>query len=628
MLFSIEPIYAQKLTDTLKEVKIKARLKERISNDERLNTYSPGQKIKAFDTITLQQYQYQSIANMLTQQVPVFVKSYGLNGLATLNFRGASAAQSQVYWNGIPLQNAALGMADVSLLPVSLIDKVSIVYGGSSALWGSGNVGGALVIENNIPIFDSNGSWTHSVSAVAGSYQQYQVGAKTVLSTRKWFFSANVSGQSAQNNFSYIDNGVEQRMAHSEMQSGVALLQAAYKADKHNTLSLSAWYQQYHREIPRALFEPVSAKNQRDESIRFLLDWNRKGERTTVYAKTAFTSDYMHYEDSLALQDSRNTTNQFYGEVGLRYRLNPNQQLMLFAPIQRAWMERHVMNDTKAQNKFALAGAYALGLFNNQLNLALNLRSEIINDISVLLPGANLSYAPLQWLTLRGNVQRSYRAPTLNELYYVPGGNDKLKPEQGWSEDAGYSIKTKPNKTVVFTHDVSYFNRVINDWIIWFGGSIWTPHNIATVHSHGVETENSLKWNIDKNWELQLGVNTAYVIATTQKSYIPNDGSIGKQIPYAPRYNGQLNAGITWKKLYFNYNHTYTGYRFITVDESQYILPYNTGNVQLLYKMDIAQMPIQLTAQCNNIWGARYTVVNARPMPGINFLLGLKATVR
>ena len=83
------------------------------------------------------------------------------------------------------------------------------------------------------------------------------------------------------------------------------------------------------------------------------------------------------------------------------------------------------------------------------------------------------------------------------------------------------------------------------------------------------------------NSAIHLGLNTAYVIATTQESYAPNDGSIGKQIPYAPRYNGQMNIGVTYKRLYVNYNHTYTGYRFYTIDESAWVEPYNTANVQL-----------------------------------------------
>ena len=155
LLFSFNEIIAQSKTDsTLREVKIHS--KHKISNDTRLNDYSPGQKVKTIDSATLQQYQMQSMANLLSQQVPVFVKSYGFNGLATLNFRGSSAAQSAVFWNGIPVQNAALGIADVSELPVSLMNRVNIVYGGSAALWGSGNVGGALLLENDAPVFDTS----------------------------------------------------------------------------------------------------------------------------------------------------------------------------------------------------------------------------------------------------------------------------------------------------------------------------------------------------------------------------------------------------------------------------------------------------------------------------------------
>ena len=138
---------------TLQEVKVRA--KRKVMNDVKTGQFAPGQKIQTIDSATLQQYQQQNIAELISQQLPVFVKSYGVNSLATLSFRGSSAAQSQVLWNGVPLQNAALGLADVSTLPVLLINKVNIVYGGSAALSGSGNVGGALLLENNAPVFDS-----------------------------------------------------------------------------------------------------------------------------------------------------------------------------------------------------------------------------------------------------------------------------------------------------------------------------------------------------------------------------------------------------------------------------------------------------------------------------------------
>jgi vitamin B12 transporter len=627
MLFSFCELKAQVIKDTLSEVKVKTRRRIKVSNDERINTYSPGQKVQTIDSITLQQYQFQSMANLLSQQVPVFVKSYGFNSLATLNFRGASAAQSQVYWNGIPIQNAASGVADVSLLPVSLLSKVNVVYGSSSALWGSGNVGGALLVETEHPGFDSTGNFEHAVSAVVGSYNQYQLGIKSGFKTRRFALGITAFGQTAENDFKYYDGKADQHTNNSKLQSGVVMLNGGYEVNDKNELSVTGWYQQYYREIPKALFEDVSVKNQRDESLRLLAEWKRTGRATNTYAKVAYLRDNMLYSDDTIKLKSQYSTNQLFAEVGVNHRFNSHHQLLAFIPMQASWIRRQLLNDVKTQNKAAIALAYAFNYFQEKLNVSLTARGEVVNDWHALLPGISASYQLTDWLKIRANVQRSFRAPTLNELYYVPGGNELLKPEEGWNEDAGYSIKLGSSKRLTLTHDFAVFNRVIDNWIVWFGGAIWTPHNIASVHSRGIETENKLNYKINKNWAAYVGANTSYVLATTLESYLPGDGSIGKQIPYTPRYNYQGNIGFSYKTLFVNYNHTYTGYRFVTIDESQYLLPYNTGNIHVLYSFVNSRVPLQFTAQCNNVWNAKYAVVNARPMPGVNWLIGVKATI-
>ncbi|HEY9178540.1 MAG TPA: TonB-dependent receptor [Flavipsychrobacter sp.] len=624
MLFSFAEAGAQ-VTDTLKEVKIKARrAKAKVANDERLNTYSPGQTIITIDSTTLEQYRFQTMANLLAQQVPVFVKSYGLNNVATLNFRGASAAQSQVYWNGIPVQNAALGIADVSLLPVELMNKVNVVYGSSSALWGSGNVGGALLIENDLPAFSDSVQFSQSASAVAGSFGHYRFGIKSALSEERFAFTVNLFGQSARNDFKYTDaNDSSRRMTNAELQSGVGLVQAAYKVDDRNVVTARAWYQQYYREIPPALFETVSLKNQRDETIRLMLDWKRTGTKTATYIKTAYIRDYVWYRDTMALVDSRNFTNQVYTEAGIDHRFNEHHKLLVFTPVHLSWIDRVTQGDRYSQNRYALAASYLFTGIDERLNLSLNGRGEMVNDLAFLLPGLNASYDVTNWLQLRGNVQRTYRVPTLNELYYSPGGNPNLKPEKGWNEDVGYTVSVKSGWMV--RHSLSAYNRVIDDWILWLGGAIWTPHNIARVHSRGLETENRFEYKMD-NVTIHIGANLSYTMATTTASYLPGDGSIGKQIPYTPLYNGQGNIGVSLKRLYVNYNHTYTGLRYITTDESFGIPSYSTGNLQLMYHLLLGGNRLQFTAQCNNLWNTQYQVVNARPMPGINWLVGLSFT--
>lgn len=614
------PLFSQS-DKALPEVKIKGRKKEKPTNEDKVNIFAPGQKILTIDSVVLQQYKFQTLANLLSQQTPAFVKSYGFNGLATLNFRGSSSAQSLVLWNGIPLQNAALGIADISTLPVALIDKVSILYGGSSALWGSGNVGGALLLENDLPIFDSNGRKDISVSLGAGSFSQYSGGARLAFGGKRWFISANGFLQSARNNYSYTDNSnTERKMANSHLRSTGLMLNAAYLLGEKNVLSISGWYQHYDREIPPALFEGFSVKNRQDQSSRLMLHWRKEKGTNTFYAKTSMIEDKLDFNDSSIALHSQNLSYQSYNELGWKKRLFGSHNLLVFIPLNYSWMK----TTGNSQLRTGLSAAYAMEYFKSKMNISVQASGQIIDQEAIFLPGINTSYSIFNWLTVRANVQRSFRAPALNELYFNPGGNPNLKPEQGWSQDAGYSVKTNPDSKVSLTHDVSVFNRDVKDWIIWFGGAIWTPHNIALVKSRGVETENMLRYKVGQA-TIHLGLNTAYVIATTQESYAPNDGSIGKQTPYAPRYNGQMNIGFTYKRLYVNYNHTYTGYRFYTIDESAWIEPYNTANLQLTYMLSLPkQKSIQLSFQANNIFNATYMVVSQRPMPGINFMAGAK----
>jgi vitamin B12 transporter len=617
-------VLAQTTSDTtLQEIKVSA--KHNVAADAKLNDFAPGQKVQTIDSITLQQYRQQNIADLLSQQVPVFIKSYGFNGLTTLSFRGSSVAQSQVYWNGVPIQNAALGVADISTLPVLFVNKVNIVYGGSAALWGSGNVGGALMLENDAPVFDS-GRRSLSVSGGAGSFNQYTGGLKGSLATKRWYVGGTVFAQNASNNFPYTTaSGVTANMPNDHLHSYAGMAEAAYKISERNIVKLTAWYQNYDRQIPPALFESGSSKEQKSNSLRLLADWKMQKQNSSWYAKSSLLKDDVRYTDDALMLRSDNTVYQYFQELGWKKRLGENSQLLLFSPVQLVWMTLPATNEVKQQNRVALAAAYDYKHFNDRLDIALNARAEVVNSQSILLPGASAYFALTHWLSIRVNGQRTYRVPTLNELYFDPGGNASLKPEQGWNEDAGYTLKLKKG-SFAFYHDVAVFNRDIKDWIVWLGGAIWTPHNIASVHSRGVETDNKITLESGK-WTFHIGLNTAYILSTTTASYILNDGSVGKQIPYAPRYNGRINAGVRIGNLSANYIHTYTGYRFITSDESEYLLPYQTGNIQVLFDTHLRHNPVQITAQVNNIWNEHYVFAALRPMPGINWLAGFRFTI-
>ncbi len=642
------PAWGQSREDTLKEVQIHAPGKD--STTDMRKSFAAGQQVQSIEKNYRELYQNQNLATLLAQQTPVFIKSYGINGMATLSIRGASSAQSSVLWNGVPILNPALGVADVSILSTGLFDNISLLYGSSSALYGSGNVGGALLLEQNDPSFVPNKQVRATFGG--GSFGRGDITFKAQYQEQRWRVGIRAFYQRALNNFSYLDEQQqERRLDNAKLEAGGALLSADYNLSKkagakEHVLSLQLWYQQYFREIPPALFEQSSVKQQKDVSYRSLLHWRKQTLRSHYYAKGSFNREDLRYKDGVVLPDNKNNVYQYYQELGWKYRLDavdkesPHEHyFLLYAPLQYAEARGENISNKESQFRPAFVAAYSYSAWHGRLKANAALRQEWVNGSAApLLPGAGADLALLTLgkkrsgvkLRLQANVQRTYRIPTLNELYYFPGGNRNLKPEQGWNTDAGYVLAYQYKDAAgsdlplfQLDHQVHAFNRNIHDWIYWLGGAIWTPYNIAEVHSRGLETDNTLNCQLGQ-WKLHVGMKYAYVLSTTITSYLPNDGSIGKQIPYAPRYNGQANLGFAFKGLFFNYNHTYTGYRFTTVDESQYLEPYQTGNLQAMYTFLKRVYSFRVSAQVQNIWNTDYEVVNARPMPRRYFLCSIQ----
>ena len=148
-------------TYTLKEIKI-------ISN--RLDNYSSGTKVQLIDSNIIAQYINNSLATLLLNESSIFIKSYGAGSLATTSFRGGNATHTAVLWNGFNLNSPSNGQLDLSIIPNTISNKVSIQFGGSSALWGSGAVGGTILLNNNIKF---NEGLTIVASLSAGSFDDY-----------------------------------------------------------------------------------------------------------------------------------------------------------------------------------------------------------------------------------------------------------------------------------------------------------------------------------------------------------------------------------------------------------------------------------------------------------------------
>lgn len=614
------PLLLQAQQDTLKAATIRAKQDQ----DIKMRSFAPGLQSVVIDSATLALQNVQNIATLLSQHLPTFVKQYSINGLATLNLRGASAAQSQVYWQGVPIQNPALGIADVAALPVLSLSKVNVVYGGAASLWGSGTVGGIVLLQQAQPLFDTPRVFIADILANYGSYSQMSLGFKAIIYGRKNYFNISVLHQQAKNDIAYKDDSSHSlRLPNASSSQQVITALYSRKLTACSKFTLSTWWQQYARAIPPAINEVWSTKEQNTQSVRIVADWDRVKLGQRQYIKSSLLYDNLNYSDPTVYIQSNSYSYQYYQEMGVKRSLGKGNEFLVFAPISFSWMLQPLTKSINNQTKLALALAMTQQMYGHKMQLSGTIRGEQVQDKLYALYGANVQYTPLNWLKCRANVQRTYRVPSLNELYYFPGGNTQLKPEIGWNIDAGYELMLHSNKWTM-AQTSSYYNRHINDWIIWLGGSIWTPRNIAQVYSRGLETSTRISYAYNTHWTLWGSMNTSYTLATTQKSNITNDGSIGKQIPYTPRYTGGLTLGLQHQNWVLQYQHSYTGYRFIVADESAFLLPYNVGNIQLSYINKINAHPITINALLQNVWNQSYTIMAYRPMPGRNAQVGVQ----
>jgi vitamin B12 transporter len=89
----------------------------------------------------------------LLDQVPgvVVTRQGGPGGPATISIRGSSADEVLVLVDGVPVNSHLTGEADLSQIPVSSIERITVVPGAQSARYGSRALAGVVLVETRQP---------------------------------------------------------------------------------------------------------------------------------------------------------------------------------------------------------------------------------------------------------------------------------------------------------------------------------------------------------------------------------------------------------------------------------------------------------------------------------------------
>lgn len=603
-------------------------LKEATIIENRYNSEQIGFKQTKTDSFIKSLFNGQQLSDLFSFNNAFFIKSYGTNGIASTSLRGGNATQSVVNWNGFNINNSMLGQADISLLPSFFFDNVSILYGGSSGLNGSGAIGGSVMLKNSLGF--NKGITIKAFSDVA-SYNCSRNGAAFEFSKQKYTSSTKVYFNKGANNYWWGDtiNGVyqTQKQTHNKLQQYGLMQQNNFLLTKHQKININVWLQNSDKELPAGSVEKQSKKNQQDWFARTSAQWQLTKSNYALFVRSALFKEGLNYSDSIAAIYSKNSSFNFINEA--ESKINLSKQHTIDVGIHQTFQKGQSSSYNSSILRYASFASWQYTNKKKWLSAKADARQEFIptKNINPFTWNIALQVHPVSFIKLYANTGKAFRLPTLNDWYWNPGGNPKLLPEQGYTYEAGMAID-KEIKKFNLNFDVSYFHRNISNWILWLPqtGSIWSPVNLLKVKSEGIESNSSISFKTNK-LKLTALVNTNYILSSNQKSVNENDESIGKQLIYTPMYSGSGSLIFSSKQFYFTYNASYTGYRYTSTDNYEYLKPYWIHNISIAYKCLIKKQSMLLYAKCSNLLNTNYIVVLNNPMPLRYFNVGLQITI-
>ncbi len=587
----------------------------------RIHASALGSRTENFSASDLENISTQHIGQFLSSKSTIFIKNYGGGSIATSSIRGGSAGHTTVLWNGLPLQSPMLGQLDFSLLPTTVFDQLQIQYGGNTALWGSGSIGGVIALSN-IPQFDKG--WQVGTETVLGSFGLWRQNAVLNYSHKRFQTKTIFSHQQSNNDFTYTINPdlPEKKQVHANMNQQSVQQIFNFKINSKQLLNYHLWLQKTFREIPPKTTQNRSEATQEDQFLRSALHWKYLGDSWQLNARLGFFREHLDYKDKLILLESNSYFTTGLGEVEFQKHLNNNHFFHIGFNSNYKTTHSAGYESVPEEWQSAIFGAYRYS-FHPRWQTQLSLRQEWINKRYAPLVGTfSLEGQLFSGGFLKGKVSRNYRLPTFNDRYWLPGGNPDLEAEQGWSQEMSFIWNPKFfNKN--FSYSITGFNRNIHNWILWSvveGQSFWSANNIAEVWSRGLEQRINFNYNYKKiNAKINIGYD--FIKSTNEVALEIPKIEKGSQLMYTPQHKGFFQLELERKNWQFSYGHTLTG---AITTQAEPLESYHIGQARIQTKINIKNTNSKIFFQADNLWNANYRIIERRPMPGRNFLFGIK----
>lgn len=545
----------------------------------------------------------ETLGELLQNEVGLNVREYGSAGAVTsVSIRGASSVQTLVLIDGRRVNDAGLGSANFSSIPVVNIERVEIIRGAGAAIYGTSGFGGVVNIitkkaSADSPLLEaglSYGSFNTLSPSLTGAYAGDKVSGLIAVS--------NVSSNGDRNNSNY-------RNLNAFLSGSVMLGEKTKFAATANLFESIAQlpgmqspdpYEAEQKDGNRYVKGDFSTSvNDIAINVSAYASRNKRKYRDTTSAPLYVESDHYTNETAGAQADAV-WKNILVGGEWLDEKYE-----------KKNYMNNEIMTDKDRVNS-AVFAQWNLDIW--KFTIIPSVRGDSNSAFGeVLTPAISAIFRLNEKMKFSANCGRVWRAPTFVELYdnYLFGnpdwdtyGNKDLKPEYGISGDIGaeYSygkIKLSGNAFLIETDDM------IGMTFIPAMGS--TYKNIDKTQQYGFEAEAGYIMN---SW-LHHKVNYTYIKA--------EDKDTNQPIAYIPEHTVNYTLSVKpLKDLNVDAVAFYRSEQHINTADT--LKEFFTLDLNVNYKVS---EKLNCWVKGLNITNTDYEMMKGYPMPGAAVYAGV-----
>ena len=444
------------------------------------------------------------IGDLLQTELPGIEFSYSMNQQTSLNMSGFGGNSVLFLVDGERLAGETLDNVDYSRLNMDNVQRIEIVKGAASSLYGSNAVGGVV----NIISRESQEPWSVNLNGRYGAHNEQRYGGLVGFNLGRFNSVTNVqrtsidaidlskgTGNAEVGDYSTIYGhstlNVKERLIFSAMDNLKLTARAGYFFRERNS---SKTLKDRYRSFTGGVKGNYSPTANDDVELSYAFDQYDK-------------SDYLVPTD----RDVRDYSNVQHNVRTLYNHTFAGKHVLTAGG---DYMRDYLMSyqfEGNGNHTQHTADAFAQFDWNpyKKFNLIAGLRFDWFSEakLSHLSPKLGLMYK-LKNCSLRGSYAGGFRAPTLKEMYmnfymgniFMIYGNPDLKPESShnFSLSAEY-MKGQHNVTVTGFYNI-VDDRITTAWNQALGGQVYT--NMSRLQVAGVDASASGRYSSGLSWRL------------------------------------------------------------------------------------------------------------------------------